>query len=114
MNKYEKFSKDLKEALERTYYIEDDESIIDKGTCNCDTPGVFLNRWSEEKVKEAAKSAGSYAIKYENLTKTFHKTYFTFTFPTRNQGERRTARAEAICRILEEMGYDVMCYQNAD
>jgi hypothetical protein len=114
MNKYEKFSNDLKIALEKTEYIENDESIDDGGTCNLDTPAVFLNRWCEDKVKEAAEKAGSYAIKCDDLTRYFKKTLFTFTFGTRNQGYRRTARAEAICKVLSEMGYETYLYEQMD
>lgn len=114
MNKYEKFSNDLKVALEKTEYIENDQSIDDGGTCNLDTPAVFLNRWHEDKVRDAAEKAGSYSIKCDDLTKYFKKTLFTFTFGTRNQGYRRTARAEAICKVLEEMGYETYLYQQMD
>jgi 16S rRNA C1402 (ribose-2'-O) methylase RsmI len=114
MSKYEKLTEDLKKALEATQYIETDESISDTGTCNFDDAGIFLNRWHEEKVNEAARLAGSYAVKHEDLSKAFHKTYFTFGFPSHNQGNRRSARAEAICKILEELGYEVYLYQAMD
>ena len=114
IDKYAKLTEDLKKALDATQYIETDESIPDTGTCNFDDAGIFLNRWCEDKVNEAARRAGSYAIKREDLSKAFHKTYFTFGFPSHNQGERRTARAEAICKILEELGYEVYLYQSTD
>jgi hypothetical protein len=114
MNKYEKFAEDLMKALKDTEYIENDVRIEDGGTCNLDTPAVFLNRWCEDKVKESARKAGSYAIKCDDLTKYFKKTLFTFTFGTKNQGYRRTARAEAICRVLAEMGYETYLYQAVD
>ena len=114
MNKYERLTADLKKALETTQYIETDESIPDTGTCNLDTLGLLLNRWHEDKVNDAARQAGFYAIKHDDLTRAFHKTYFTFGYPTHCQGERRTARAEAICKILEELGYEVYLYQATD
>lgn len=113
-SKYDKLAEDLRRAIEDTAYIEEDESIPDTGTCNLDTPGLFLNRWCEDKVKEAARRAGSYALKHEDLTKYFGKTYFTFGFPTHHQGEVRTRRAEAICTALTDMGYDVFLYQAMD
>ena len=63
MNKYEKLTEDLMKALKDTEYIENDTRIEDDGTCNFDTPALFLNRWREDKVCAAAQSAGSYAIK---------------------------------------------------
>ena len=110
MTKYEQLTKDLTTAFENAKYVL--ETVDEGGTMNFDTAGVFLPRWVEEKVVEAAKAAGFYASKYYG--KFLGKTgYYTFSRACGN-GNRKTAFAEAITAELAKAGYDTFCYQEAD
>lgn len=110
MNKYEKLTNDLRSALEQARKAV--ENIDENGTMNFDAAGIFLPKWNEEKVKEAAKSVGFYAIKTDGryLGKTG---YFTFNYPI-GKGNKRTEFAEKVTEILTAQGYDTHCYMECD
>lgn len=114
MSKYEKLTQDIITALNNTAYIESNETINDNGTANNDCAGLFLPRWAEAKVEEAAKNAGAYAVKDSAMSKAFGKAYYTLIVPTKDQGNRRSKRAEAITLELARAGYDALTFQAMD
>lgn len=110
MNKYEKLTNDLKSALEHSLKLV--ENISENGTMNFDTAGLFLPRWCEEKVREAAKAAGFYLIKMDG--KYLGKTgFYTFSYPV-GKGDKQSAFAENVTNFLTSYGYDTHCYQECD
>ena len=114
MSKYEKLTQDIITALNNTAHIENAEAISDEGTANNDCAGLFLPRWAESKVEEAVKNAGAYAVKDSAMSKAFGKAYYTLIVPTKNRGDRRGKRAEAITLELVRAGYDALAFQAAD
>ncbi len=110
MDKYAQLTHDLKAA--HLAAIRKASSVDEAGTMNHDTAGAFLPHWIENKVKEAAKAAGFFAVKTDGryLGKTG---YFTFCRSC-GIGNRRSAYAEAITAELDRRGYDVHCYQESD
>lgn len=105
--KYKKLSDDLKIAYEMAKEFDQGE---DGGTCNFDSPSLYLPRWIEKKVKQAAKEAGTSAWKWD----LYGKAHYVIHPPTHGQANRRSRVSEAMCKILEDMGYDVFEYSAMD
>ncbi len=107
--KYAKLRDDLKKALQAGRAVEEAEPE-DGGTCNFDAASISLPRWNTEKVKQAAKEAGTgcyiwdlYGIKR-----------FVFSPNTHGQANARSRNAEAMTAALKEMGYDAIEYCQMD
>lgn len=105
--KYAKLAVDLSDALSATADVEQTE---DSGTCNFDSPTLFLPRWNGEKIKQAAKAAGCGAWKWEH----WGTSEWVFSIPSSGQANRRSRRAEAVCKALREMGYNAAMYYAMD
>lgn len=108
IGKYAKLRADLesaREAGEQAAALSDDG-----GTCNFDAVAIFLPRWQEKKVKEAAQKAGCGCFVW-NL---WGSKRFVFTVPHVGQANKRTASAEAMRTELARMGYKTMLYCQAD
>ena len=101
--KYKKLSEDLKTALVEAKKADTGE---DEGTCNFDAPAIIAPRWREDKVKQAAKEAGTTAFKWD----WFGQTKYVFGVPTNAQGNRRTRVAGAMNYALMNMGYETLLY----
>ena len=104
--KYEKLSADLKTAAEearRAAY-----SVDDGGTCNFDSATIRLPRWRHENVKEAAKRVGL-GCWYDTTGKRW-----IIGVPVLCQGDRRTEQAEAMSRVLSNLGYSAGMYHQMD
>lgn len=106
--KYAKLRDDLIAAYSETEYLEQTE---DGGTCNFDAPVLHLDRWSADKIKQAAKEAGGGAFKWMIGGSTIG-----WVFSTRSSGQanRRSRRAEAIAKAMESKGYSVGMYYAMD
>jgi hypothetical protein len=105
--KYKKLSEDLKTALVEAKKADTGE---DGGTCNFDAPAIIAPRWREDKVKQAAKEAGTSAFKWD----CFGQTKFVFGTPTNAQGNRNTRVAEAMEAVLKSQGYETLLYMAMD
>lgn len=101
--KYKKLSEDLKTALIEAKKADTGE---DGGTCNFDAPAIIAPMWREDKVKQAAKEAGTTAFKWN----WFGQTKYVFGIPTNAQGNRRTRVAGAMNYALMNMGYETLLY----
>ena len=105
--KYAKLAKDLKAALD---YGASKRGADDGGTCNFDSPTLYLPRWNKEKIKEAAKAAGLRCFEW----KPYGRTFWTFSVPCAGQGYTRTNAAEAMSAYLGDIGYDAGMYYQTD
>lgn len=105
--KYAKLAKDLKAALD---YGASKMGEDDGGTCNFDSPTLYLPRWNKDKIKEAAKAAGLGCFEW----KPYGRTFWTFSVPCAGQGYTRTNAAEAMSAYLGDIGYDAGMYYQAD
>lgn len=106
--KYAKLRDDLKVALQAA--AEAAEKVEDTGTCNLDAASLSLPRWNKEKVKQAAKEAGTGCFVWNLYGEK------RFVFPTRVGGQalKNEKAAEAMTAALGSMGYDAFCYQQMD
>lgn len=86
------------------------ENGDDNGTSNFDSVAVYLPRWREKLVMQAAEEAGTHCTKYHDCT----GTYYVIAPTTNAQGRRRTQNAKAIRETLEYFGYDTMVHYRAD
>lgn len=105
--KYAKLAKDLKAALD---YGASKMGADDGGTCNFDSPTLYLPRWNKDKIKEAAKAAGLRCSEW----KPYGRTFWTFSVPCAGQGYTRTNAAEAMSAYLGDIGYDAGMYYQTD
>lgn len=105
--KYAKLAKDLKAALD---YGASKMGADDGGTCNFDSPTLYLPRWNKDKIKEAAKAAGLRCSEW----KPYGRTFWTFSVPCAGQGCTRTNAAEAMSAYLGDIGYDAGMYYQTD
>lgn len=105
--KYAKLAKDLKAALD---YGASKMGADDGGTCNFDSPTLYLPRWNKDKIKEAAKAAGLGCFEW----KPYGRTFWTFSVPCAGQGYTRTNAAEAMSAYLGDIGYDAGMYYQTD
>ena len=107
--KYAKLRDDLKKALAAGRAVED-ANPEDGGTCNFDSSALSLPRWTAEKVKQAAKEAGTGCFVWN----CYGSKQFVFGPDTRAQGNARSRNAEAMTAALRSMGYDAMDYCQMD
>ena len=82
----------------------------DGGTCNFDSPMLFLPRWNEKLIEQAANEAGGgcYSIK-----RTGGKCYIMDTPPV-GQANRNTVAARAMAKYLASCGYQASVYYQMD
>lgn len=83
----------------------------DGGTCNFDSPVIYLPRWKKELVKQAAKEAGAHCWK---LGYGFWKGFFLISPKTHSQGYPRTKNAEAMYDHFKSLGYTASVYYQMD
>lgn len=105
--KYAKLRDDIAAALTATEHLENTE---DGGTCNFDSPALFLPRWNGKKVKQAAEEAGAGAWKWD----LWGLSRWVISFRSSGQANRRSRRSESLVRVLSGMGYDCTEYCQAD
>lgn len=107
--KYAKLRDDLKKALEvgKAAELADPE---DGGACNFDSAAIYLPRWREALVKQAAKEAGTSCFDWS----LYGYKHFVFRPDTKGQGNARSRNAEAMTKCLENLGYDVFEYCQMD
>lgn len=108
MNKYEKLTMDLTEALKKAR--EAVVNLKDEGTCNFDSCLLYLPGYNESKTLSAINLAGTIGYK----DKHFGKVCFMLAPPIMAQGFVRTAQAETIRDAMKEKGYDAEVYYMMD
>ena len=106
--KYAKLRDDLKAALAAAN--EAAEKVDDGGTCNFDAASLFLPRWKESLVEQAAKEAETSVFSWY----IFGGKRFVFNPHVSGQARKRERAAEAMTESLAAAGYDAFCYQQAD
>lgn len=107
--KYAQLRDDIRQALEAGRAAED-ANPEDGGTCNFDSAALSLPRWSAEKVKQAAKEAGTSCFVWN----CYGSKQFVFGPDSRAQANARSRNAETMTRALRSMGYDAMDYCQMD
>lgn len=105
MNKYEKLTADIKAAIE---YAAPMFNTEDGGTCNCDTPMVFLPRWRYVEVEKAIHAAGAYPVQNETWKA------WGICVPNIAHANARSRHTDAMCEYLEKLGYKTLAYQSMD
>lgn len=105
--KYAKLAQDLKEAA--AYGLEVSAGDEDGGTCNFDSPALFLKGWRDAMVEQAAEAAG-----LSCSTWNFYGKACVFSVPGGYQGNARTTAAEAMRDFLLARGYDATMYYQMD
>ena len=104
-DRYTKLTQDLKAAVEAAQAAA--VAIDDGGTCNMDSPMVWLPRWNAAKIKEAARAAGTRAYKHR-------LSWWMFSTGVYAQGDPRTIAAKAASHLLEERGYRASVFYMMD
>lgn len=108
--KYAKLRDDIKAALEAGKAVEA-ENPEDGGTCNFDAPAIKLPRWSAEKVKQAAKEAGTSAMDWD----LWGERRFVIFPNSKAQANARSRNAEAMEYYLRRIcRYNCTLYCQAD
>ena len=107
--KYLKLAKDLKAAYE---YGKAHMGTDDGGTCNFDSPTLYLPRWNKEQVKAAVKAAGLNSFEWKPFGR--QRAFLVVSVPCAGQGYTRTNAAEAMSKRLGELGYDSGMYYQTD
>lgn len=103
---YEKLTEDL---IKARLAAEEAAKGDDGGTANLDTMTIKISRANEQKVIEATKKAGLSAWKDNWLG----LRYFIYP-PVCGQGNSRYRAVQAMSKIMEEAGYDVLIYYQMD
>lgn len=83
----------------------------DGGTCNVDSPTLYLPRWKEELVERAAREAGTHCWK---LSSPWWKSCYIICPHTYSRGYPRTANAEAMNDYFKAAGYTGSVYYQMD
>ena len=111
--KYAKLRDDIRKALILGEIAEaaDYAKGGDGGTCNFDSATLYLPRWKQALVEQAAKEAGAHCWK---LGYGFWKGFFLISPNTHSQGYPRTKNAEAMHDHFKSLGYTASVYYMMD
>lgn len=113
MTKVEKKINDLTEALKRAVLAAQElKDTEDGGTCNFDSPKLFLDGWSRKSIETACKAAGLVCFDHKLFLK--DKVGWVICGGTSGQGNRRTRMAERMAESLTNDGYTCYMYYQAD
>lgn len=107
--KYAKLAEDLRAALAVGRAAENADRE-DGGTCNFDSPSLYLPRWNYSLIERAAREAGCSCYEW----KLFGSKNIVFTPDSGAQANARSRNAEAMCDELKRRGYDAMMYYQCD
>lgn len=107
--KYAKLRDDLRAAL--AIGLEAAAKVEDGGTCCFDAPALRLPRWSADMVERACKEAGGGCFDWNPFRS---GKLFVVCLPVPGQAYKREVAAEAMTAVLSGMGYEAICYQQAD
>ena len=110
--KYAKLRDDIRKALILGEIAEaaDYAKGGDGGTCNFDSATLYLPRWKQALVEQAAKEAGTRCWKWTG----WGGGRYVISPHTRCQGSPRTANAEAMCDHFNAVGYTGSVYYQMD
>ena len=81
--------------------------VEDGGSCNLDTPVIKIKGLTEEQAKQLPANLGK-------VSSGVWKGWWFVFGNLQGQAMRRTAMAEAICKSLEEDGYEASVYYMLD
>lgn len=104
---YKKLTNDLikaKEMAEKAVMGEDG------GTANLDRMALAFPYAREEKVKQAVMDAGLYT---RGKQRWLGSRYF-ISIPVPAQGNDRCRQVDAMCKVMQEQGYDVLKFEQMD
>ena len=109
IGKYAKLAEDLRVALAAGQAAEA-ENPEDGGTCNFDSPALFLPHWNYGMIEQASREAGCRCYEW----KLFGSKMIVFTPDSGAQANARSRNAEAMCEELKSRGYDAKMYYQMD
>lgn len=104
---------DLRDALKKALAAgraAEDANPEDGGTCNFDACAVYLPRWIEKKVEQAAREAGTRCSKWTFCGGGF----YVFGPNSRAQGNARSRNAQAMTKAMQAQGWDAIDYGQMD
>lgn len=107
--KYQKLFEDVLAAMSEAERVAT-ENPEDGGTCNFDSPAVYLPKFNKKIVEKVFEKAGTFSFEW----KLFGKKMFVFGTRTGGQGNRRTRAAEAAYEVMKDRGYDATVYYQMD
>ena len=107
--KYQKLFEDVLAAMSEAERVAT-ENPEDGGTCNFDSPAVYLPKFNKKIVEKVFERAGTHSFEW----KLFDKKMFVFGTRTGGQGNRRTRAAEAAYEVMKDRGYDATMYYQMD
>lgn len=107
--RYAKLRDDLRAAL--AVGLEAAAGVEDGGTSCHDAPALRLPRWNAGMVERACKEAGGGCFSWSPFRS---GKLFVVCFPVPGQAYKREVAAEAMTAALSGMGYEALCYQQAD
>lgn len=107
--KYKKLYEDVLAAMSEAERVAT-ENPEDGGTCNFDSPAVYLPKFNKKIVEKVFERAGTHSFEW----KLFGKKMFVFGTRTGGQGNRRTRAAEAAYEVMKDRGYDATVYYQMD
>ena len=97
----------LKSAVNLARLVDLDD---DGGTCNFDGMTLYLPRWNQAQIKQAAAAAGVGAWKRHG----FGAGCYVFGTPVQRQANARTRQAEAMRDHMKQQGYQTGMYYQMD
>lgn len=106
--KYKQLAEDIREAIKAGQAAEvgvDDNT----GSSNIDSVIIYLPRWNRDKIRQAAKEAGTHAVVSDCSSRGI-----LLDPVTNGQGQRRTENVRAMKKSLEDAGYNVSIYYCMD
>lgn len=106
--KYAKLKTDLIKALEIAKNAAGKSA--DGGTCNLDAPILYLPRWKESLVRQAAHEAGTRFF----TSSAYGVKRYVFATNASGQADARTAAAEAFSEFMKTCGYDASVFYMID
>lgn len=104
--KYQKLFEDVLAAMAEAERVAT-ENPEDGGTCNFDSPAVYLPKFNKKIVEKVFEKAGTFSFEWGKNT-------FVFGTRTGGQANRRTRAAEAAYEVMKSRGYDATVYYQMD
>lgn len=108
MNKYEKFTADLLQAIALSDKLR---NTTDNGSCNFDSPAIMIDGYKQTELEKAIAAAGCRCYDWKLTSK--EKALVIYGF-TAGQADRRSLMAECAYKHLKFLGYPMMMYYQMD
>lgn len=107
--RYAKLSEDIVAALAAGVAAEL-ANPEDGGTCNFDSPALYLPRWKRSLVEQAAEEAGTRCRTWTSMG----GGVYIISIQTSGQANARVRNMRAALKAFQDMGYDALGYYAID